>query len=165
MVVNSDNYQSRADQVADGFRAVILLVVSALIGYNLNKSASDDPISAEVALLAQISGLVVLFLLGVSWTLQKSKALARARLAKKGEEEQKLHLWLENWTYDLAAFASLLFAVSLLVLGAYECALGIAAIAAALFAVLFIAVAAILRCCVEKWEKRHNSRDPIKQEK
>ncbi|MFZ5616724.1 MAG: hypothetical protein ACOZAA_05305 [Pseudomonadota bacterium] len=137
----NDGDRNRANQVADNFRALVALILSAALGAELVKGSPQNPVS-WVGLLA----IGALFLLGQSWLIQKRKA--QARRSKKDLDDQKLGILLQNWIYDAIAYALLLGAGALI---AFENSAW-AALAATIAAALFIAGVCLLRWGVRQWE-------------
>lgn len=138
----NEHWAERADQAADGFRSLIAVLVGALIVFSTqNRGLEDD------GLWITVPGLVALVLLGLSWVIQKAKALAQDNVGKK----IRFSFYLRNELYDIVAFALFLFSATFFALEEYVCG----PILAFIFPAIFIFGAILLNLGVKKEEKRH----------
>lgn len=118
MDTNDEQVKARADQAADGFRNLCAGLAGALIILSVDllrvEADTGNKTTPDFIFGGQLAGLAALYVLGLSWTLQKSKSLA-AR-----DRRERTSLILTNQVYDTVAFAAILFALTWLVFGAYK---------------------------------------------
>lgn len=127
-MADDNHWKTRANDAADAFRVLCAAVASAIVLFSVNVLpkvccvVGEYRQDADPALLyvswARAAGLFALFLLGLSWVIQKAKALARRDMADDGPTPPTI---LTNEVYDVLAFASLMYGMTLLVLVGAKC--------------------------------------------
>lgn len=138
---DNSNWRIRANQAGDAFRVLCAGAASAIVlaGVALLNGNGVKNDLADLVWVAQVAALVALFMLGLSWLLQKAKALA-----EEGRPDDT-PLWLTNQIFDVLAFSSLLFAMALLI---FRGPLSLVVAAA------FVAAVACVEFLVTRWRPR-----------